>query len=105
RIERIVQSRDGGVEAAAGDQHQRKPGTKLLVMDANRTFFVDRARSTRRALLTEHAGRSCRHDGCRGAGFQNLASGGIHVRLSLMSAAELAVPYQRADRRTDYSGW
>jgi hypothetical protein len=42
RVERMGrQARDRRIEAAAGDDQQRKAGTGLFVMDANVAFFME----------------------------------------------------------------
>src|SRR5262249_62200851 len=68
---------DGRVQTTAGEQQQRKSGTGLFVIDANRASFVELAR--RSGLLGEQArhGGGCR---CCNTRAQNRASGRIHLQ-------------------------
>src|SRR5437870_12863566 len=42
RVKRVRQAGDRRVQPAAGNQQQREAGAGLLIVDANRTFFVVR---------------------------------------------------------------
>src|SRR5207237_3230358 len=83
RVEGRIASeeRDVRVQSSAGKQHQRETGSRLLIADANGSFFVERARSTCARLLSKYAWHRG-HRRRRGPGFQYVASGRIiHIRV------------------------
>src|SRR6516225_6435610 len=66
------------VQSPAGDQQQRKPGTGLLIPDANGALFVVvRISASLPSLLSKHARRRG-HRRYRGSSYQYVASGRIH---------------------------
>jgi hypothetical protein len=82
RVERIVQAGNRRVQAAAGDQQQREAGAELLVVDADRSFFVKgHGGAAMRRLRNQH-GWYCRHYRCGSAGLENPASGPIYHEVS-----------------------
>src|SRR5262249_48383591 len=78
RVEGIaaMQAGDRRVQAAAGDEHQRKAGADFLVVDPDGPPFVKQHASLLR--LRPEAARRRGHRRCRRTGLQHLASLRIH---------------------------
>src|SRR4029450_786022 len=68
RIKRSAAFQEGDrrVQSPAGNEHQRKTRTGLLILNANEAFFVERHRSSSLSrLLTKHSS-CCGHHRCGG---------------------------------------
>src|SRR5204862_6464419 len=88
RVERAPQTADRRVQPAAGDQHQRKAGPGLLIVNPDWASSVELARAAGRGLLREDSRGGGDHGRC-GAGLQDFAASRILEALPVSQSKPL----------------